>query len=175
MKKPLQLALVIAVAGVALAAGWFFNPAGRSPQLPPEADRVLMQVSMPDLAGQQQAMAQWKGKVVLVNFWATWCAPCREEIPLLVKKQAELGASGLQVVGIAVDQADKVKAFAAEMGINYPVLVGDMEALDLGRAVGNELGGLPYTLVVDRDGRIARTELGTLSEDKIDDLVRPLL
>jgi len=175
MKKPLQLALVIAVAAVALAGGWFFNPSARTPQLPPDADRVLMQVSMPDLAGQPQAMAQWKGKVVLVNFWATWCAPCREEIPLLVKKQTELGASGLQVVGIAVDQADKVKSFAAEMGINYPVLVGDMEALDLGRAVGNELGGLPYTLVVGRDGRIARTELGTLSEDRIDDLVRPFL
>jgi thiol-disulfide isomerase/thioredoxin len=113
--------------------------------------------------------------VILVIVWATWCAPCREEIPLLVKKQAELGASGLQVVGIAVDQIDKVKSFAAEMGINYPVLVGDMQALDLGRAVGNELGGLPYTLVVDRSGRIARTELGTLSEEKIDALIRPLL
>ena len=175
MTRSLQLASIIAVAAVALAAGWFLHPANRGPRLPPNADQVIMQVSMPDLAGQPQAMAQWRGKVVLVNFWATWCAPCREEIPLLIKKQNELGANGLQVVGIAVDEADKVQAFATEMGINYPVLVGDMQALDLGRAVGNELGGLPYTLVVDRNGRIARTELGTLSEEKIDALVRPFL
>ncbi len=175
MTKPIQIAIVIVVALVALASGWFMHPANRGPDLPPGADTALMQVSMPDLAGQAQSMAQWKGKVVLVNFWATWCAPCREEIPLLVAKQNELGASGLQVVGIAVDQADKVRSFAAEMGINYPVLVGDMQALDLGRAVGNELGGLPYTVVVDRQGRIVRTELGTLSAEKIESLVRPLL
>ncbi|MCC7546986.1 MAG: redoxin family protein [Burkholderiales bacterium] len=175
MNRATHLAILVGAAAVSLAAGWFLHPANRGPDLPPGADKVLMQVSMPDLSGQNQGMAQWKGKVVLVNFWATWCAPCREEIPLLVKKQTELGASGLQVVGIAVDQADKVRQFAAEMGINYPVLIGDTEAIDLGRAVGNELGGLPYTLVVDRSGRIARTELGTLSEDKIEDLVRPLL
>jgi len=175
MTKSARFALVAAVALIALASGWFFHPANRGPDLPPGANETLQRASLPDLAGHSQALAQWKGKVVLVNFWATWCAPCREEIPLLVAKQNELGDRGLQVVGIAIDQADKVTAFAAEMGINYPVLLGEMDAMELGRAVGNELGGLPYTLVLDREGRIAQTELGTLSAEKIDSLVGPLL
>ena len=175
MTRATHMGILLAVGLIAAAAGWFFHPANRAPDLPPAADRALMQATMPDLAGQPQPMSQWKGKVILVNFWATWCAPCRKEIPLLVARQNELGARGLQVVGIAVDQVDKVKPFAAEMGINYPVLVDELQALDLSRAVGNEMGALPYTLVVDRDGRIVRTELGTLTADKLDALVRPYL
>lgn len=175
MTRATHMGILLVVGLIAAAAGWFFHAANRAPDLPPAADRALMQATMPDLAGQPQPMSQWKGKVILVNFWATWCAPCRKEIPLLVARQNELGARGLQVVGIAVDQVDKVKPFAAEMGINYPVLVDELQALDLSRAVGNEMGALPYTLVVDRDGRIVRTELGTLTADKLDALVRPYL
>ena len=75
---------------------------------------------MPDVEGREQALGQWQGKVLVVNFWATWCAPCREEMPEFVRAQAELGGKGLQFVGIAVDQADKVRQFAQEIGINYP-------------------------------------------------------
>lgn len=175
MSKPRQFVLIAVVALLALATGYLMHPASRIPALPAAASETLLAASLPDLNGQPQALAQWKGKVVLVNFWATWCAPCREEIPLLIEKQAALGARGLQVVGIAVDQVDKVRAYAQEMGINYPLLIGELEAMELGRAVGNELGGLPYTLVVDRDGRIARTELGILNADKIDAMVEPLL
>jgi len=111
----------------------------------------------------------------VINFWATWCPPCREEIPAFIRTQEKLGPKGLQVVGIAVDHLDKVKPYAAQMRINYPVLVGDLEAIDLARQVGNRLGGLPYTIILDRSGNIIKTELGGVNQEKLERIVLPLL
>jgi peroxiredoxin len=93
----------------------------------------------------------------------------------LIKAQEQMGARGLQVVGIAIDQLDKVKPYAAEMGINYPILIGELEAIDLARQAGNELGALPFTVVLDRAGNAVRSELGRVTERKLDVLVGPLL
>jgi thiol-disulfide isomerase/thioredoxin len=112
---------------------------------------------------------------MVVNFWATWCAPCRKEIPAFVRIQDKLGSRGVQIVGIAIDQPDKVKPYAAEMKINYPVLVGELEAMDLARQAGNEMGGLPFTVILDRSGQAARVELGVLDEAKLSRLLEPLL
>jgi thiol-disulfide isomerase/thioredoxin len=145
------------------------------PKAEPGASQALLAAELPDLQGQKQRMDQWRGKVIIVNFWATWCAPCREEIPELIRAQEQLGPRGVQVVGIAIDQVDKVKAYAEEMRISYPVLVGELEVMDLARVAGNALGGLPYTVVLDRQGEIARTELGGVTQAKLEDMVRPLL
>jgi thiol-disulfide isomerase/thioredoxin len=118
---------------------------------------------------------QWKGSPLVVNFWATWCQPCREEIPALMRVQRKYQANDVQVVGIAIDQADKVKAYAVEMGIGYPLLIGELEALDLTRHAGNQVGGLPYTVVFDRAGQIHATQLGGITEEKLDGLLKPLL
>ena len=135
----------------------------------------LMQATLPDLTGAPQRLEQWKGKVMVVNFWATWCAPCRDEIPVLIKLQQRLGGQGLQVIGIAVDQLDKVKPYAAEMGINYPILIGELDAIELARQAGNELGALPFSVVLDRQGKAVRGELGRITEDKLGAMVQPLL
>lgn len=134
-----------------------------------------MQATLPDLNGQPQALGQWKDKVVVVNFWATWCAPCREEIPALIAVQDKLGPKGLQIVGIAIDQAERVKPYAAQMGINYPVLVGELDAMELVQRAGNQLGGLPFTVILDRSGRPVRSELGALDADRLEKIVQPLL
>src|SRR4030095_3013747 len=84
----------------------------------------LLGISLPDTKGVEHPLAQWKGKVVVVNFWATWCVPCREEMPQFVRVQDDLGGRGVQFVGIAIDQPDKIDAFAAELRLNYPALVG---------------------------------------------------
>ena len=136
---------------------------------------ALFGVTLPDAAGREQPLAQWKGKVVVVNFWATWCTPCREEMPEFVKAQRELGDKGLQFVGIAIDEPAKVQAFAAELGLNYPALVGGYGAIELSRTLGNRLGALPFTVVIDRSGRYAHTQLGPLKEQNLRSIVGQLL
>jgi len=176
LSRNAQIALLLAVATVALIAGMALRQGtAERPKAEPGASQALLAAELPDLQGQKQRMDQWRGKVIIVNFWATWCAPCREEIPELIRAQEQLGPRGVQVVGIAIDQVDKVKAYAEEMRISYPVLVGELEVMDLARVAGNALGGLPYTVVLDRQGEIARTELGGVTQAKLEDMVRPLL
>ena len=130
---------------------------------------------MPDVDGKQQALGQWKGKVLIVNFWATWCVPCREEMPEFVKLQKEFGDRGVQFVGIAVDDPAKVRQFAAELGLNYPALVGGYGAIELSKSLGNGVGALPYTLILDRSGSISRTKLGPVKTSDLRDIIGQLL
>lgn len=136
---------------------------------------ALYAIALPDLAGTQQSLGQWKGKVLVVNFWATWCTPCREEMPEFVRAQTEFGGKGLQFVGIAIDQADKVQQFAQELKLNYPALIGGHGAMELSRTFGNRLAALPFTVVVDRSGRIAHTQLGPLRDASLRAIVGQLL
>lgn len=136
---------------------------------------ALLGLVLPDLSGREQALAQWRGKVLVVNFWATWCAPCREEMPHFVRAQVNQGANGLQFVGIAVDSVDKAKQFAGEIGVNYPILIGGYGAIELSRALGNSVGALPFTVVLDRRGELAWTHLGAVREPAFGKLVQGLL
>jgi len=171
----------ILIAGVALAAaaaGYAYNAWRTAPEAGARAEAglaALHATRLPDLDGTPQPLAQWRGKVVVVNFWATWCAPCREEIPLFVKLQKKYGERGLQFVGIAVDQPDKVRPYAAELGMNFPVLIGGAGAIELTRALGNRAGVLPYTVIVDRDGKIRSKEVGVAKEAKLEPLLASLL
>ena len=109
------------------------------------------------------------------GFWATWCAPCREEVPAFVRLQEKYGPRGAQFVGIAIDQRDKVTSFAHEFGINYAILLGGIEAIDLTRQAGNRVGALPFTLVLDREGEIVSRELGKVKEADLERLLKNLL
>ncbi len=141
---------------------------------PPDAT-ALMSISLPDTAGQQQSLAQWRGKVVIVNFWATWCEPCREEMPDFVRAQREFGPRGLQFVGIAVDQPDKVDRFAKELDLNYPALIGGYWAVELSKTLGNHLSALPFTIVIGRDGGVVDTQLGPFRAGKLRSTINSLL
>jgi len=136
---------------------------------------ALLALTLPDPSGRPQPLSQWQGKVLVVNFWATWCGPCREEMPDLVRAQKEYGAKGLQIVGIAADDADKVQQFAKEIELNYPALIGGYAAIDLSKDLGNSLVALPFTLVVDRHGKVAYTHLGPVKPDKLRDVISKLL
>lgn len=174
MSKTLR-GLFVAVIGVAaLAAGVYFGLL-RTTSMEGQDATTLFALSLPNAAGVEQSLGQWRGKVVVVNFWATWCVPCRIEMPEFVRAQSEFGGQGLQFVGIAVDQADKVEQFSKEFGLNYPSLIGGFGAVELSKTLGNTIAALPFTVIVDRKGRIAYTHLGLLKPDKLRAIVGKLL
>ena len=155
---------------VALAGGWYFGMGDSRP-----SPVALMELTLPDVDGREQRLDQWKGKVLVVNFWATWCEPCREEMPEFVKAQAALGNKGLQFVGIAIDQPSKIRQFTQELRVNYPSLVGGYGALELSETLGNRIKALPFTVIIDREGQTAYTQMGPLKPEKLDAIVRKLL
>jgi thiol-disulfide isomerase/thioredoxin len=172
-----RIALLMAVGAVALIAGFVLRQSvsDAPPAVAPEASQQLLSAELADLEGVKQRLEQWKGKVIVVNFWATWCAPCREEIPDLMRGQQRLGEKGLQIVGIAVDDLERVRPYAAEIGINYPVLVSGLEGAALSRLAGNKAEAFPFTVVIDRSGRIAGSHLGRMQLAELEKLVGPLL
>lgn len=132
--------------------------------------------ALPALDGHDYSLEHWKGKVILINFWASWCAPCQYEIPKLVKMQNHYADKGLQVVGIGVDREMPLRNVSRSLGINYPVLIADDAR---GRALlerwGNEQQIVPYNVVIDKNGKISFLHLGQFDEEIFEDIVHPLL
>ena len=110
------------------------------------------------------AMAQFKGRPLLINFWATWCPPCVEELPLLDRFAREQGSGGAQVLGLAVDRKDAVLSFLAKLPLGFTVALAGMDGVELGRSLGNATGGLPFSVLVGADGAIAQRKMGRVSE-----------
>ncbi len=129
-------------------------------------------IELTDLGGQTRTLAQWQGKLVLLNFWATWCAPCIDEIPMLVEAQARYGAKGLQILGPAFDEPEPTSQMVQRLHINYPVSANLAQADAAARALGNNSGMLPYSVLISRDGRVLKTILGSLTREQLDTLVQ---
>jgi len=134
---------------------------------PHTAATKLYAQSLNDLAGKPQALAQWKGKPLLVNFWASWCAPCVQEMPELSELAAKDGGKNFNVIGIGIDSPANLVQFAKKIKIAYPLYVGGMSATDLARELGNANGGLPYTVLIGADGQVRKTYLGRLKFDQL--------
>jgi len=136
---------------------------------------LILAATLPDLQGKNQSVSQWKGKVLVVNFWATWCEPCRREIPEFIELQDEFRDQGLLFIGIALDKKSKVRQFSKEVGVNYPILIGGIEAMELAEAAGNRYAVLPFTVIFNRNGEITSTHVGRIARDKLEPILRPLL
>jgi len=161
--------IVAAVAVAAVIAGALFGWSKIGPQpSSPDAAARLLALRLPDLAQRQHALSEWRGKVLVVNFWATWCPPCREEIPGFVRLSEKYKEKGVEFVGIGVDSADKIRDYAAKEGINYILLIGDTSAMDIAPAFGNRAQGLPFTVVLDRSGAIRKVKIGLFDEAELD-------
>ena len=137
---------------------------GRHPVVPAK----LPDFSLADLAGKPTSVSSWNGKSLVINFWATWCAPCQREIPLLKTLAADWGARNLTVVGIAVDHPDKVREFAGRFKIDYPMLVGEQDALDVAAQFGMASPAFPFTVFTDQRGEIVALFVGELHRPEAD-------
>ncbi len=140
-----------------------------------EADPELQNFSLPDLDGTSHAIDEWKGKVLVINFWATWCPPCLAEIPSFNELQDSHREQGLQFIGIAVDDAESVREFSGNFQINYPILIAGFSGLTLSASLGNPAGVVPFSIVVNRQGRIVQTHPGIFDPARIRKTVIPLL
>ena len=155
-----------ATAGAVVGALFLQSRSGAAP---------LLSARFPDLAGRQRRLLDWQGQVLIVNFWATWCAPCREEMPMFVEARRAYAPKGVEFVGIGIDSEVKVQEFARNYGIGYPLLVADSGAIELMRTLGNRAGALPYTVVLDRSGSVVHRQLGALDRAALDRILQGLL
>jgi thiol-disulfide isomerase/thioredoxin len=182
--KIVLIALIAGALGVGLAAlaprwldgGRDFNapvPVGGDS----ETDRLdrLPRFQLPDTSGQEIASSHWKGKVLVLNFWATWCPPCLRELPLFDELQRTHSDQRLQVVGIAIDDKEAVEAFLAEHPVAFPILLGNTDAIEISRRLGNRLQGLPFTAIFDHHGQRIYGQTGEMTRSSLAEHLEPLL
>ena len=131
--------------------------------------------TLPDLDGQPRTISEWDGKVVALNFWATWCPPCIREVPEFVTLQEKYRAQGLQFIGIALQKPEDVREFVARHKVNYPILVGELEVIKLAETYGNNIGALPYTVIIDRNGKVVHVKPGILPTEEAESVITGLL
>ncbi len=139
------------------------------------ATKSLYATELKNLQDQLQTLEPYRGKVSVVYFWATWCAPCQIETPKLVKLYEKFKDKDVVVIGIALDNADKVRAFTKKMGVDYPTLYGGTSAIQIGRDLGNSEGAVPFTVILDKTGKIVETIKGDTPDGKLEAILAPLV
>lgn len=182
----------MAAVAIMAASGGYFVAAVMSPE-PAWQDHSQMAEALPvnqldsllgkarpdfelgDLNGAMVSASDFNGKILLINFWASWCKPCIEEIPMLIRLQSTYSDRGVQIIGIALDDPVKAREFAAGLDINYPLLLGTTETMLTGLRYGNRSGMLPYSVLVGADGIIRWAHLGALEEQELEEQIKSLL
>lgn len=175
-KKKLAALAVVAVVFGALGAYFGYKNQPQAPvttAIAPTggpahtASTNLYAQSLNDLAGKPESLEKWKGKALLVNFWATWCGPCVQEMPELSALANEEAGRRFNVIGIGIDSPSAMSEFATRHNIKYPLYVGGMGGTELSRGFGNTNGGLPFTVLIGADGQVRKTYLGKLKFDEL--------
>lgn len=147
-----------------------------APQNQAEQQAVPLEAfSLPDISGTMTPIANWQGKILIINFWATWCPPCLKEIPEFIELQTEYAAQNIQFIGIAIDDVQLVEDYISFIDINYPILIAELEGEALVRKLGNSINAIPFTVIVNQQGQIIYRHPGELSKQRIRELVEPLI
>src|SRR5262245_29941993 len=169
--------LIAAVAVAAAVSGFYIRSIDKPPADAPAASAAsqLMGLPLATPQGQPASLKQWSGKVLVVNFWATWCPPCLEEMPEFSRVQEKLGANVVQFVGIGIDTPDKLQAFQKRSPVSYPLLMGAYDVLKLSSSLGNASMSLPFTVILDKNGRIVHTKQGKLDGPELEKILGPYL
>ena len=172
--RVIRIVLIILVC--ALAGLWIVQKYRNTQPVEPAtlAIEILPAFTLPDLADQPRSITEWSGRSLIINFWATWCAPCRREMPLLQSLQDERDTGSLQVIGVALDNLPDVKRFVTEIGVTYPILYGENEAAMVVESFGVEFVGLPFTAFIVPGGEILTLLAGELDADDLRELVAEL-
>jgi peroxiredoxin len=154
----------VLAASLGLAVNWWRTEPGVAGS---DATAALFAAAFPDADGKLQPLQQWRGRTLVVNFWATWCPPCVEEMPDLQKLRDELQGKGVEVIGIGIDNATQIAAFRDKLRLTLPLLVAGAGGSELNRALGNSSGALPYTVLIDAKGRVRERHLGQVRPETL--------
>lgn len=178
--SPKNLLLGAALIAVLAAAGWYTAQILQQPgpariQYAGDGAKTLPAFSFTDLGGELRNSDEWNNKVLVVNFWATWCPPCREEMPLFVNMQEQYAEKGLQFVGIAIDDPALVQDFVDVYDIPFPIMIGGADAIQLSNTMGNRFESLPFTAIYDRKGNMRHIQAGLMTKEILEKQLIPLL
>jgi thiol-disulfide isomerase/thioredoxin len=176
----LIVTIALASASIGLVASLWLQPSTPAPAIQKSTSSAVgatrTDFQRPDLRGTSRKLSEWDGKLILLNFWASWCGPCREEMPLLDRSQQRYASKGLQVIGIAADTDAATQAFLKESPVAYQILVDDpQDGGDLSLDYGNTRSVLPYTVLIGREGRVVAQHFGEFSETGLERWLGPYL
>ena len=181
MTSHIKKSSIIVASIIIIALLWFFyvlksTTPTNEPEIITKSHSLKRQdFSLPDLNGQQQQFSQWNNKVVLLNFWATWCPPCRREMPDFIDIYNQYKDKDFVVVGVGIDDRQKIANFVKQLKVNYPILVGGQTAMQVSYRYGNNSGALPYSIIIDKQGIIRYRAGGLISRQKLINQIEPLL
>ena len=175
--------LIMVVMGFAIRT-YFLNPSTKESVTNTSASNLstqaLFAAQLPDVDDKPQALKQWQGKTIVLNFWATWCPPCRQEMPELSALNTEYKSRNVVVIGIAIDEMSAVKAFVRDtksdaIKVSYPLLAAEVEGLGLASSLGNDKGVLPFTIIIKPDGTIAKSYSGRITKPLLTETLSKIL
>lgn len=183
MSKLNSTLMMVGLAAAGLVSGYVFNNWQHEQKLAetklkPTKETTISNIrplfKLKDIDGKVRDVKEWDGQVLMVNFWATWCPPCRKEMPAFIELQEKYKDKGFQIVGIALDEKQAVIDFTDPMGMNYPLLMADQDGSAITKAYGNRLGVLPYTVIIDRKGNIVHRLRTELTFEQVEGMIKPL-